>query len=315
MTRQKLKTASGTSLPSKYAQLRGVRDSAFSPPPLHKLRHFWVGEVGEGKTTGVCSIPKCAILDIEHKTSGVLRLAPGSMILGNGGKGEAPWTLKEYWDFLTMMVEDGKAGRAPFDMVAFDTLGGWCQLVLSEFTDANNMRDDEAPWRDFSQYGSDGAGYGKMNSWINSKFYGLANAGIGFVVTSHKIVKVADDGAGNLTSIVKIDGNPGVVAALDRMCEFAGTISRCRRVAKTKSDIKVNGKVKTRTKLEEQWVHILDLNTRPDPGAGPRATTRQHVPLPDGEIVHEEGYLWDALEESYETACENRRKAIEELQL
>lgn len=313
MTTQKLKTGKGVALPSRYAQLRGARETAFDPPPLSKLRHLWVGEVGEGKTTGCCSIPKCAILDIEHKTSGILRLAPGSLILGNGGRGESPWTLKEYWDFLTMMAEDGRHGRAPFDVVAFDTLGGLCQLVLQEFTEANNMRDDDQPWRDFAQYGSDGAGYGRMNSWINSKFYGLSNAGIGLVVTAHKIVKEKEDSNGNVLATVKVDGNPGVVAALDRMCEFSGTISRTRRTRTVKKEIMVAGQKKMKTGIEEQWVHILDLETRPAADSGPRATTRQHVPLPEGEIVHEEGYLWDAMEAAYKTACENRRKEIEEL--
>ena len=313
MSKQKLTTSKGVVLPSRYEKLRGVRDTAFNPLPLAKLRHLWVGEVGEGKTSGVCSIPKCAVLDFEHKTSGVLRLAPGSLIVGNGDSGEAPWTLKEYWDFITMLIEDGKAGRAPFDTVAFDTLGGLCQLVMQEFTDANNMRDDEKPWRDFSQYGADGAGYGRMNSWIIAKFVALANAGYGIVVTAHKLVKHIEDSDGNQSQIVKVDGNPGVVAALDRMCEFSGTLSRCRRVRSVKKEITVQGKTKIKTNLEEEWVHILDLNTRPDPGSGPRATTRQHVPLPDGEIVHEEGFLWDAMETAYDTACENRRTAIESM--
>lgn len=313
MTKQRITTGKGKVLPSRYEKLRGVRDTAFDPPPLSRLRHFWVGEVGEGKTTALCSIPRCAVLDFEHKTSGILRLAPGSAIFGNGGKGEAPWGLKEYWDLIEMLVADGKAGNHPFDVVGFDTLGGLCQLVLSEFTAAENMRDDERPWRDFSQYGTDGSGFGKMNSWIISKFVQLANAGYGIAIAAHKILRLKENDDGSIIQSIKIDGNPGVVAALDRMCEFSGTIQRKRQTQTVDKIITVGGKKKVRKATSAEWVHVLDLETRPAENSGPRATTRQHVPLPNGEIVHEEGYLWDALEAAYNEACENRRKAIEEI--
>lgn len=300
----------GAKIPEAYLRHSGVRTTAFNPPPAQALRLFFAGVPGEGKTTFACSVPNAVICDFEDKATGILRTAPGTIIVGGREGKKPPWALEQFDEFFTLLISEGLAGRRHFDMVVIDTLGGLCRSVTQFFS--ASYQDKIRPGMDFGSYGKDGAGYGAMNNWIVTRLCQLQNAGYGWLVLAHKEIKVVEE-ANATYRIVKLVGNPGVVQHLHTAAEYQGTIARRSEVEQIEVPRTIRGKTVTRKETEVRYVHVLDIETQPaQPPRNPRAPQRQHVPMGDDSILElPEGYGWDAFLEAYNSAVARRRAEVQ----
>lgn len=312
---QTVTTHTGQRIPTAYQNMRGVRTQAFNPPEAGRLRMLIAGPVGIGKTSLICSVPNCAVLDIERKTSGVMRTAPGTMIFGNVENGEPPWGLKEFSQLIEQLIQDAKDGNMYFQTVAIDTVGGLCELVKTEFTAQWNKapKSDDPnwkPWEDFASFGADGAGYGKMNSWITSRLERLVQCGYGIIYSTHKELKYTSDSDGNDVAHVRLSGNPGVITHIVRTCEYAGEIEReIRRIKTSGKPRKVRDRlVPGKPEFHDEETVVLRLHNLTNSA---QSAIRQHVPMPPEDIVLPEGHGWDAFVEAYNEAVESRRSEIE----
>lgn len=305
MDTQTIETGTGAPIPSKYTGLRGARTFTFSPPPAASLWLLVTGDVGEGKSTFAASVPRALINDFERKYTGIKTLAPGSQVIGDVGANETPWTLDDYAKVWQMLLDDAKAGRRPFDTVVFDTLGGLCDLVKTDFTDKNGGVSSDKPWKDFAHYGVDGAGYGAMNSWIMSWFTKLRNNGYGGIILAHRESRETAEGV----TEIKTDGNPGVVKGLYRMAEYSGRLMRRRSVARVQTTKIIGGRQVPQKETAVSYDYVLDLDVMPGE-VGARESKRQHVPMEDPVIPVPEGAGWTAFKAAYEASVEARRAEI-----
>lgn len=289
---QTLETPGGVQISSKYLDREGTRNG-FEPPPPERLRMFFSGPVGEGKSTFGCSISRAIIFDVENKTSGIQTWGAGT--LGSYGK-----DAKHYEELAQDLISDKRAGKCPFDMVVIDPIDRFVQGVRSYLTGDTGgffveSEQGKRSVADAVKRGMEGAGWAQVNDWVTNLLTQLYQAGFGWLALAHQHESVNRDSDGNAFRSWESTVTPRIRQFLYNESEFAGELSRVLAVQKVQAGIHpVTKKPRYRNRTVETFSLVLAPNEASLP-------TRVHIPILEDEQILQvpEGKGWKVFSEAY----------------
>ncbi len=193
-------------IPADWAVL-GVK-SGYNPKPAEALR-FWVrGPSGEGKTSFLSSIPNHLILDFDDGADGV-----------PGGRATRIH-IKNYEKYMTVtdkLIEQGKAGKRPWDRVTFDTVDEWAGMI-------GNQLQIEKGCENIQDYGSKGKGYGLIKDRCWTRLRALEEVGYVWSCAGHQSIKTDTLPGGAERSRIRDSIFPMFSKQITTRAEFALTI-------------------------------------------------------------------------------------------
>lgn len=264
-------------------------------PPLIQTPWFITGSVKSGKTSFLCSIERCLILDFEGK----VRYVPDSVRKA----GYAHITKLSQLDSLMDQLEkDAGNPNRPFDMVAFDTVDEAVYgVVIPDMTEElfKGRPDLSKQISDITEWKSSESGSGGWND-VTKRFLSypkrLTMLGYGCIVTGHlreKQATIRENGKSMQITTYRPAVNPGVFGGLYRWAVFIGQSGirskRTSRMGKTKDgrDCPV---------LVEEQLGVMTLREKPgDSGAEAGA----NVSMP-AELEYKIGEGWTAALAAYQ---------------
>lgn len=311
---QTVTTASGATLPDKYKRLGG-HVGGFNPRPLHRLDHFFIGPVGQGKTQFVASAPRCAFVDVEEKTDHIAHWGKGTVVF----PGRSGADVAKLFDEL---ISDGKADRRAFDMVAVDPINGYVQTarryLTEQYVTAGLLKINPKTGTvmgDITGHGKEGSGWEIVNQFIRNQLAALREAGYAIITTAHLFPRWIRDTRGNETVVARHHLNDGVRTHIYKDAAFCGIISRETRSVEvpTGKFYKVDGESIPQTETVFQKTYTLDVLPPPSSQDGIAPETRQHIAI-DKPIILPARNGWQAYEEVYNEAVERRRKELGQAQ-
>lgn len=276
----------GSPIPSRYLSGIDATTDPFDPPKAHRLRVYVVGQVGTGKTALACSIPDAHIFDAQDKSSGVSRLAPGSLVA-------RPRSLKELRRRIDLLVNDGPK-KSGFRTVVFDPLSTIVYgLIATGLADEKNVDD-------IGEYGREGKGWRIVNNEFVDWYERLWLAGYGVWCFGHITPPLSKGGE------FKHEVTPGVRAYLISSSEFHFMTSvRAVTVPRKVKD----GRGRSIVRSDRVARYFLDMIPILDPDAD-KFHARQHIPMIEDSIVHKEGHGYDSFRAVYESSVKDRAATI-----
>ncbi|GAG12114.1 unnamed protein product, partial [marine sediment metagenome] len=231
MIKQTMGSPGSTEVPAAYKAYGARR--GFNPAPFHRLRQFWCGEPGRGKSEFVMNIPDCAVLDFDLGGRNIVHQSAVHFPMIDT-QGQRSWVTTT--GLIDKLVEDKLKGTSPFKMVAFDTVDNWFNSEVKHLTWLYNRGAKPA-----DQYASaldkadKGATYRKLKDSIMIPLRRLADVGYGWILTSHIRKATDDDGRVILSSTLP----PSVRTAIGAECEIVAQFDR--RVVHPMTSKKVRG--------------------------------------------------------------------------
>lgn len=284
----------------------GLR-SAFDPPPPHRLRFYVLSLPGRGKTHLSTTMDRTVIIDVEDTTG----FFPASKALTF-----KPKDGHELDEFITFLESEGKSANRQFDHVVFDTIDKLVEISIPYQTDVLNAKfKGKRSWDDVRDYGDSGAGWGKVNDWVNNLKNRVYAAGYGWTCNGHlkaaqKRFRNAEGGLDNKTVYEPIL-NDGIRVPTFREAQFIGTL-RTETVARTEvREIanKATGKTLRVPETIYETRHLLDLQVpeNQDNPASVIVKKRLAQYMPDAiDVTGPNG--WSQIVTAYDAACEAARK-------
>lgn len=299
-------TPGGVELPKKYAARRTGKPG-FNPPEPGRLRWFFAGVGGSGKSTFAASFPKACVLDFIDKMT----------CIPHWGKGTERFTLASWDDYKSLfedLLADGESGKRYFDTIIFDLIEAVVSKVRSEKSDEFSEADllsGRMPIKDLTRaYGQKGAGWDVVYQEIIPLFSQLYEAGYGIGVLSQLHPKYVGEGD-NQRLTWKYGATPKIVEVVHSFADFSGLIqadTESKRVPIQKKVVRGGKTVMVQdTKVIEVTTHQLVLSQ-----FDPKVNTRQPVQIvrPIIELPEKDGYK--AFFDEYEASCEAKRARLSE---
>jgi len=179
----------GATITSEYAGLGVV--SGFQPPPPEQLRMILLSWSGEGKTTFVSSIPRCLILDFGNNAGSVV--APHA---------HRVWvkTWPQFEKLRDLLIAQKKAGKCPYDDIAFDTVDEWFDVLASYIISQWNTKYSKNV-ASIGEVGREGKGFSEVGALMSRELRAFDEAGFGWIATGHLREAKIKIGEGELTVI------------------------------------------------------------------------------------------------------------------
>lgn len=235
-------------IPPGLAKLGATR--GFDPPEPHRLRFYLTGKPGCGKTTFVSSIDGALIIDPEDSSCMVPN--PKAMRF-------TPHTGKELMDMVHELIRMKAGPSNPVKHIVFDTIEKAQTLIIPWLTDHHNETHPRStPLLDIREYGTKGAGWGKINDMTLGIMHKLYLAGYGWTCCGHLQESTIEDPISK-KPITKLEPliNPGIRGGLYRDAQYMAYL----REAVVSS--RVEKKVGTRTVKTSQKrpQYLLELTS------------------------------------------------------
>jgi len=170
---------------------------------------------GKGKTTFGSSIPGALHLDFEDSAGFVENPKAYRVAI------KSPDQLLDVMKALT--AQAGKPDN-PIKHIVWDTVEESLGIVIPLVTKLHNAKVKNAV-SDIREFGKDGAGWGKINDWVQTALRDLYNVGYGWTVCGHlKEVNVIDPGTHNTITAYRPLINDGIKGGVTRLAQFIGQI-------------------------------------------------------------------------------------------
>ncbi len=202
-------------IPESFRKL-GVTEG-FDPKSPDRLRLFITGKPGEGKTTFTMSMPDTLVLDFDD----------GAENVAGGHAQRVPIRSFAHWmEMYSLLIESAKSGTLPWQRVVFDSADSWhlmeeIQLCKELSSPPNRIV------HHIGDYGTKGAGYGRLYRMCFSRLSELYQAGYSWVVVGHLSEKRITVGYGENAKdqvVLRPSMYPGFVKLLAPECDYHMTV-------------------------------------------------------------------------------------------
>jgi len=293
-------TATPNALPSDWTAL-GVT-SGFEPEPLDHLRVLILGPPGQGKTTLVASIPNSLMLDFE---------AGGHSIIGGNSHRKHIQDYDMYQTIIKQLITDAKNNKRVFQTVVFDTGDSWSDLLIQQFLLEKSTPEKQIESLD--EYGSHGAGYGRIRSRALNDLNSLYFHGYSWVITGHIGEKTITAADGKTLTVLRPTMFPSLVKGLWGRADMVGTVERAITTKREMVEKTLPGgkKVQIPGQLAKKKSYVLGLigeTLENSGGLSGGIDDKARLPgmVDEFELPSVDG--WNKLADFYSSAAENARK-------
>lgn len=294
---QELATGKSQPMSPFFRNLPGAKRSGFDPPPAGALRMYIVGEVGKGKTTFLCSVPRSLVLDFGRKTDHIDFDVAGRVIL-------PVWSypMEKIEEIHSILYQEGVDNRRSFDMIVYDDVAAYQRMVI------DHLSKTVADGKSIKEYGKKGKGWDLVNDWLIGRWQLVMQAGYGWMVSGHLQPRILGEGA-DATQVWEHVVSPGVRKYLLGQCHYTGECVRENEPYNV-TVVKKIGK-DSRNVVEQRWRshYFLDMETARDPDSQ-RIEARQHITLDNPKIEIPQGKGWEAFATEYDRAVKRRREEV-----
>lgn len=254
------------------------------------------GWPGSGKTTALLSIPKCLLIDAEGGSNYLPMVHPSS----------ARVSVSSYEDALEILkgleADAPNESRRAFDTVAIDTMdafGGSQVSIFCEYV----VRESGTNF--ISQFGSNGAGWGRLHELFAHYTHRIRAAGYGLVATCHLRKKQYNDQFGNQRMGIVRDMTARIDGIVANAANFIGEIAKTVKVIPKIGKVNIGGKVIEREIGTEQVIQHEVSWRSPDPERDALLKTR--LPIPSAFTFTPEDF-WSQFVAHYDAAVAKVRE-------
>lgn len=209
---QKLDDGTGIVVPS-FLKRFGLENGP-KLPPSWRLRLYGKGVVGGGKSSFAASIPHSLHIDLEDSACFVVNPKCSRFV---------PTTMKEIVDVVDALVAHPASENSDIRHVSFDPVESLVQLAIPFLTDKHNLRvPTDKQIEDIREYGTKGAGWNRINTFVVSLWERLYAAGYGWLVTGHEKIEtlITPNNETRRQPVPMV--NDGVKSRLIQSAQFSG---------------------------------------------------------------------------------------------
>jgi hypothetical protein len=227
-------------IPPAYAKFGVTR--GFHPKPFNRLNWLIKSRGGWGKSTFLSSIPGCLHLDLEGGAHSVVNSEAVRVPDHTHGM-----TLELVRGVFSQLITDGQnakgdSSKLPFQVIAFDTIDAYYNLLASEFCAGKNPAGKTIEC--VQEYGSNGAGYGNIYAQLLNDLTALESLGYATVLACHerdKEITVTENGKYVTTTVTRSTLGDSLAKALENRVDMAAVIRPTTTVVTPTKFIDVGG--------------------------------------------------------------------------
>jgi len=232
------------------------------------------GMPGQGKTSFMASAPGVLVIDVENQAGDIPWDVP------RASPNEGLTTMADYIKLFEQLEKDGQAGKAPFGMLAFDTLDAFVDLAIRHLEE-----NDPALTRNgdrIFEYGK-GSGWFILRDFVTDWVNRLYMAGYGIMLGFHLSEKRVNKGE-DVIYTWKAALPPSIFEHVYRKSQVMAYVRRTEEVTTEEITKTIGGKTLKVPKETRTPKYVLEVTPLEGGGEIPIATKARYCNYLPGEI-------------------------------